>query len=31
VMDSHMGGLALERMLRQRTMRYRMLMARRPS
>jgi SAM-dependent methyltransferase len=29
VMDSHMGGLALERMARHRTMRYRMLIARR--
>jgi SAM-dependent methyltransferase len=30
VMNSHMGGLALERMLRHRMMRYRMLIARRP-
>jgi SAM-dependent methyltransferase len=30
VMDSHMAGLALERMLRRRLMRYRMLIARRP-
>jgi len=30
VMDSHLGGLALERLIRNQELRYRLLVARRP-